>query len=260
MANARAVGQSRGMEPVYDHIGGNYQKTRSTDPRIAAAILAALGDARSVVNIGAGTGAYEPTDREVVAVEPSATMIAQRPAGAAPAVQAFAEALPLADQSVDAAMAVNTVHHWNDVRAGMREIRRVARKRFVIFLREGADGTPFWLEGYFPALSRVPRVSAIVATIREEFPALRVHRMPLPRDCADGVFTAYWGRPERYLDPQVRANISNFALASVADVNDGLARLEEDLASGEWDRKYGELRTLPALDLGHRLLVGELET
>ena len=133
------------MSRVYERIGVTYRATRETEPRIAAAILDALGDARSVVNVGAGTGSYEPSDREVLAVEPSAGMIAQRPRGSAPAIHASAEALPLDDDSFDAALAVNTVHHWTDVRAGLRELRRVARKRVVIFLRDPRRGVPFWL-------------------------------------------------------------------------------------------------------------------
>lgn len=244
---------------LYDRIGGGYATTRRGDPRIAAAIADALGDARSVVNVGAGTGSYEPTDREVLAVEPSATMIAQRPPGSAPAIQASAEALPLEDQSFDAAMAVNTLQHWTDVRAGLRELRRVARKRIVIFLWHAAVGTPFWLmKEYFPSIDRSKRISAIVSTIEEELPSVTAHRFCLPRDCSDGVGTAYWGRPEMYLDEEVRRNISNFALADAGEIAKGLARLRSDLASGEWDRRHGSLRTLSELDLGHRILIARL--
>ena len=246
------------MSRLYDRIGVTYRATRRPDSRIAAAIVDALGDARSVVNVGAGAGAYEPADREVLAVEPSETMIAQRPPGAAPVVQASAENLPLGDDSFDAALAVNTVHHWSDLRAGLRELRRVARRRIVVFLRDPARGVPFWLvEDYVPALDPRGRLAPIVETVERELrPA--VVAVPLPRDCVDGVFSAYWARPELYLDPEVRANISNFALAAEEDVADGLARLAADLESGAWDRRHGHLRSLPELDLGHRLLVGEL--
>src|SRR5919204_160460 len=168
------------MSSLYDRIGGNYRATRRADPRIAALIRDALGDAHSVVNVGAGSGAYEPLDREVLAVEPSETMIVQRPRDSAPAIQASAEELPLSDDSFDAALAVNTAQHWTDLRAGLRELRRVARQ-----------------------------------------------------------------------------NISNFALAAEEDVEEGLARLEADLESGAWDRRYGHLRSLQELDLGHRLLITE---
>jgi SAM-dependent methyltransferase len=247
------------MRTLYDRIGASYAATRRPDPRIAAPIINALGDARSVVNVGAGTGGYEPDDREVLAVEPSAAMIAQRPATAAPAIQATAESLPLADDSVDAALAVNTVHHWTDLHAGLRELRRVARRRVVIFLRNPQEGVRFWLAEYFPSLEPWERNAAIVAVIEDELGPVRRVAVPLPRDCIDGLFCAYWARPERYLDEQVRCNISNFALASEAYVAEGLVRLEPDLASGAWDRRHGQLRFLPELNLGHRLLIAELD-
>lgn len=247
------------MSRVYDRIGVTYRATRHTEPRIAAAILDALGDARAVVNVGAGTGSYEPTDRDVLAVEPSAAMIAQRPRGSAPAIQASAETLPLDDDSFDAALAVNTVHHWTDVRAGLRELRRVARKRVVIFLRDPQRGVPFWLvDSYLPLLDPSQRLAAIVAAIEEELGPLTPCPVPLPRDCADGVFGAFWGRPEMYLDSDVRRNISNFALVAEEEIAGGLARLRADLEAGAWDRRYGHLRSQPELDLGHRILVAEL--
>jgi SAM-dependent methyltransferase len=245
------------MEALYDRIGRSYGTTRRPDPRIAAAILDALGDARSVVNVGAGTGAYEPTDREVLAVEPSATMIAQRPASAAPAIQASAERLPLDDGSFDAALAVNTVHHWTDLRAGLRELRRVARERIVIFVLDPGKGTAFWLGDYLPALEQLDRIAAIVRTIEEELCPVRAIPVRLPSDCVDGLYAAYWARPEMYLDPEVRRNISPFALAADEDVRPGLARLRDDLESGAWDRRFGHLRTLAELDLGYRLFVSE---
>src|ERR671936_1384212 len=189
---------------VYDEIGLTYASTRRPDPRIAAAILDALGDARSVVNVGAGTGAYEPTDREVVAVEPSPTMIAQRPPTAAPVLEARAEQLPFADQSFDAALAVNTVQHWSEVEAGLRELRRVARRRVVIFLRNPSSGPRFWLSDYVPALERTEKMAGVVVTIERELAPVRAVRVPLPRECADGLFSPFWARPEMYLDEEVR--------------------------------------------------------
>jgi SAM-dependent methyltransferase len=248
------------MSALYDRIGASYRATRGQDPRIAALIAGALGDARSVVNVGAGVGAYEPTDREVLAVEPSETMIAQRPPGAAPVIQAGAEKLPLQDGSFDAALAVNTVQHWTDLRAGLRELRRVARRRIVIFLRDARSGAPFWLtRDYLPSLDPSRKLAAIVEVIREELPSVEALPVRLPRDCADGVFTAYWGRPEMYVDAEIRRNISNFALAAGDELARGLASLRADLESGAWDRKYGHLRSLPELDLGHRVFVAELE-
>jgi SAM-dependent methyltransferase len=247
------------MSALYDRIGGSYRGTRREDPRIAALIIGALGDARSVVNVGAGTGAYEPKDREVLAIEPSKTMIEQRPRGSAPVIQSRAENLPLRDSSFDAALAVNTVQHWIDLRAGLRELRRIARKRIVILLRDAQAGTPFCLtEEYLPRLDSSRWAAATVATIKDELPSITALPLPLPLDCVDGVFSAYWGRPEMYLDSDVRRNISNFALAEDEDLAKGLARLQADLESGGWDRKYGYLRSLSELDLGHRLLVAEL--
>jgi SAM-dependent methyltransferase len=247
------------VSTLYERIGGTYATTRREDPRIAAAIRGALGDARSVVNVGAGTGSYEPSDREVLAVEPSPTMIAQRAPGAARVIQASAEHLPLEDGSFDAAMAVNTLHHWTDLRAGLRELRRVARKRVVIFLRDAQSGSSFWLtEDYFPSLGSRRKWSATVSVITEAFQSLKVLPMRLSQDCEDGLFSAYWGRPERYLDAEIRGNISNFALAKADDLARGLQSLQADLGSGAWDRKYGHLRELPELDLGHRVLVAEL--
>jgi SAM-dependent methyltransferase len=246
------------VSSLYDRIGTGYQATRRADPHVAALILDALGDARSVVNVGAGTGAYEPADREVLAVEPSATMIAQRPRGSAPVIHATAEELPLEDDSFDAALAVNTVHHWLELPAGLRELRRVARRRIVIFLRDPRRGASFWLvEDYLPVLENSERISSIVETIEQELGPITEAPVPLPRDCRDGLFSAYWARPERYLDPETRRNISNFALADDADLTEGLARLADDLDSGAWDRRYGQLRSLAELDLGHRLLVAE---
>jgi SAM-dependent methyltransferase len=255
MVRAAAGDHQPTMTALYDRIGTHYATTRTPDVRIARLIRAALGDARSVLNVGAGAGAYEPNDLEVLAVEPSAAMIAQRPVGAAPALQASAEQLPLPDKSYDAALAVNTVHHWRDLRAGLGELRRVARKRIVIFMRDGSRGEPFWLEDYLPALDRSRKASEMTETIEHELRPVTALPVLLPRDCSDGLFSAYWARPEMYLDSAVRRNISQFALASEDEVGEGLARLASDLESGAWDRLHGHLRSLPELDLGHRLLV-----
>jgi SAM-dependent methyltransferase len=256
--NGGSHSRQNGETALYDRIGTTYSATRAADPRIAGAIRAALGDARSVLNVGAGTGAYEPTDLEVLAVEPSAAMLAQRPPGSAPAVRGSAESLPVADRSFDAILAVNTVHHWQDLATGLRELRRVARKRIVILRRDGRKGTPFWLvERYLPVLADPGRSAAIAETIERELGPVTEIPVALPRNCSDGLFSAYWARPEAYLDGDVRRNISNFALASERELAEGLGRLDEDLESGEWDRRYGHLRSLPELDLGHRIVVAE---
>jgi SAM-dependent methyltransferase len=253
----RGVGR---MSALYDRIGRSYRATRRPDPRIAAQIREALGDARSVLNVGAGTGSYEPTDREVLAVEPSSTMIAQRPPGSAPVVQASAEELPLPDKSFDAGLAINTIHHWQDVQRALAELRRVVRRRFVVFMDDMRQDEELWLIGrYFPQLQAdADQLSGIRALLERELGPLREVKVALPADCTDGLLSAYWRRPEAYLDPIVRANISFFARLSEEEIVGGVERLADDLASGEWDRRYGRLRELPVLHLGHRILVAEL--
>ena len=245
------------MAARYDAIGRTYTATRATEPRIAARIWAAMGDARTVVNVGAGTGNYEPPDRDVTAVEPSAVMIAQRPPGAAPAVQASAEALPFPDASFDAAMAVLTLHHWSDWRGGCAELRRVARDRVVVFSWDPTCVGRMWLgPEYFPELSAED--AAGFPALADQAAALgaEVEVVPIPSDCRDGFFSAFWRRPEAYLDPAVRAGISTLARRSEAELADGLARLRADLDSGAWARRHADLLGRDTLDLGYRLLVG----
>jgi SAM-dependent methyltransferase len=246
---------------LYDTIGSNYAQFRRPDPRIAAAIEAALGDATSVVNIGAGTGSYEPRDREVIAVEPSDVMIRQRPAGAAPCLQGSAETLPLATASVDAAMAVNTAHHWTDLEGGFREMARVARKRAVL-LTWVPDAAPFWLTAdYFPEIEVndrkiFPDAATLTAMLKRTIGPVQMAPVPIPHDCTDGLFGAYWRRPEAYLDAEVRRAISPFARI---DAEPGLARLRDDLASGRWAERNRHLLHLDALDLGYRVVRCEIE-
>ncbi len=241
--------------PRYDAIGRSYVGTRVQDPRIAAALWDALGpEARSVLNVGAGTGNYEPRDgRTVLAVEPSPVMRAQRPAGAAPVIDARAEALPFADGAFDAAMAVFSDHHWADRAAGLRELRRVAR-RVVVLNWNPASRRSFWLtRDYLPGLgfSGDDSWGAASAALgaREE----RV--VPIPADCRDGFLLAYWRRPEALLDPEVRANISVFALMDDGEETALVARLAADLRSGAWAERNADLLELDALDVGCRILV-----
>ena len=239
-------------ETPYDRIGAGYAAKRRPDDRLARQIRLALGDARSIVNVGAGAGSYEPAERRVLAIEPSMTMVRQRVPGAAPVLQAYAEALPLATESFDAAMAVLTIHHWRDWRAGVREMSRIATDRVVIFTWD-PDSEGFWMRDYFPGLlerdrRRFPPLRAIEA----EIGPTSVVPVPIPHDCADGFMGAYWRRPEAYLAPETRQAISSLA---GADVDAGLARLKADLTSGQWRRKHAGIASLGELDLGYRLLV-----
>lgn len=245
-------------QPVYATIGAQYRKGRQEDPRIAAAIRAALAGAESVVNVGAGAGSYEPRDRPVVAVEPSEVMLAQRPPGAAPAVQGRAEALPFGDGFLGAAMGVLTVHHWDDRARGLAELRRVARGPVALFVRDPDAAPHWWLYDYFPATQRL---SASRATPLDELAALLGGRLevipvPVPADCTDGFEAAYWRRPDAYLQPEVWRAMSALALIADEDRDRGLSRLRADLASGEWYRRWGHLLGLRELDLGYRVVVG----
>jgi SAM-dependent methyltransferase len=251
---------TRGGRPLnaavlYDSIGGSYTTTRREDPRIAARIRAALGDARTVLNVGAGTGAYEPPDLDVTAVEPSDVMIAQRPEGAAPVVKAHAEALPFEDGSFDAGLAVLSDHHWADHERGLAELRRVA-DRVVLFTWEPATARDTWVVSeYFPCFEElIPQGYRLEKTL-ERLGGARLETVPIPHDCLDGFFHAYWRRPHAYLDPRVRAGISAFALMDPACMEDGLARLAADLESGEWERRHQDLVELDELDAGYRLVI-----
>lgn len=245
---------------TYDQIGDGYALTRRADPRIERQIRDALGDARSILNVGAGTGAYEPADRTVLAIEPSAMMRAQRPRGAAPCVDATAESLPLTDRSVDAAMALMSLHHWQDWRAGIGELRRVARKRVVIFTYDPAFAERWWLaRDYLTELvlldvKRFPTIEEQSAAAGER---TVVESVPIPLDCRDGFLGAYWRRPHAYLDPDVRAGISTFQLPGAERLLGGLDRLADDLESGRWQQRNSDILEHPELDLGYRLLVSQ---
>ena len=241
---------------LYDTIGATYTVTRRTDPRIAGRIWAALGDARTVLNVGAGTGSYEPSGRRVLAVEPSALMRAQRSPGAAPCVGGSAEHLPFGSLSFDAAMAVCTVHHWPDPVAGLRELRRVAR-RVVVFLFDTSDPDQFWLtRDYLPEFADL-RMRQVLTAPTELAGALgaRLEPVPVPWDCADGFFEAYWRRPEAYLDERVRRGISVWDAVGPAAEQRAVRQLRDDLASGRWAARNRELLDLDAAELGARLLV-----
>ncbi|HEX8262182.1 MAG TPA: class I SAM-dependent methyltransferase [Allosphingosinicella sp.] len=241
------------MASRYDRIGLNYAQLRKPDPRIAAAIDGALGGARSVLNVGAGAGSYEPAGREVTALDPSIEMIRQRSAPAAAVVQGRAEELPFGDDSFDAAMAALTVHHWSDRPEGLREIRRVTRGPVVILAYDpGFRG--FWLTDYLPELIGLDEAQMPRLTEYEKWLGpVTIVPVPIPHDCTDGFLCAYWRRPAAYLDPRARAAMSSFW--ALGDVSPALARLEADLESGAWAERYGGLLALDEHDCGYRLVV-----
>ena len=243
----------------YEQGGGGYAEHRRADPRIAALVHAALGDATSVVNVGAGAGSYEPTDRAVTAVEPSAAMRAQRAQHLSPAVDATAENLPFPDDSFDAAMAMVTIHQWRDPDRGLRELRRVARGPVVIMTFDGPALRRFWLADYAPDLfaaecRRYPTIQHVCEVLGGSSVVVDV---PIPFDCADGFGEAFYGRPERFLDPQVRRAQSIWGLVEPAAVESAIGTLRADLAGGAWDLRYGRLRHQPEYVGSVRLITAQ---
>jgi hypothetical protein len=245
--------------PVYDTIGRGYVAHRRADPRWEAVVHDQLGDARVVVNVGAGSGSYEPQDASVVAVEPSAVMVSQRRPGAAPVVRASASALPFASGCADAAMAILTVHHWDDWHTGLRELCRMAPRRIVLGIDFDLHASFWLLADYLPEVADDTKrglpgadeiARAIGATV--SIPLL------VPRDMRDGVLGAYWCRPAAYLDPEVRATCSGLALADPDVMARGIAALEDDITNGAWKQRHAELAHLDSIDLGYRLLVSDM--
>jgi SAM-dependent methyltransferase len=242
----------------YDTHGRSYARHRQSDPRIAARIHTALGDARTVLNVGAGAGSYEPRDRWVLAVEPSPTMRAQRPPGAAPAIDARAEALPLDDDAVDAAMACVTIHHWEPPAAGLAELRRVARATVVVFTFE-LEALPAWQLEFLAEVidadgPRFPSLDEVAAALGGR---TRVERIPTPADCVDGFFEAFWNRPERLLDPEVRGSQSGWTHLAPGVEEQVVQRLRAALESGAWDAEHGHLRSADSYDGALRLVISE---
>jgi SAM-dependent methyltransferase len=251
------------MTPVsrarYDDIGTGYSRTRREDPFVRERITAALGDARTVVNVGAGAGSYEPLDRHVIAIEPSDVMAAQRPRELAPAIRAAAGELPLRDGSVDAAMAILTIHHWDEaLQRGVRELRRVARGPVVIVTYDGDVSGEMWLmRDYLPEVAALdrrifPPLDDLAAWLGGD---VRTEVLPIPRDTPDWTLGSFWAHPERVLDRDAREATSGFARMPPEVVDRVVAAVERDLADGTWDARYGELRTLAEYDAGMRLVV-----
>jgi len=253
------ISKLRGDRAAYDTIGRTYAGTRTPDRRIEHLIWRNFGDSQSVLNVGAGTGSYEPLDRTVVAIEPSMTMIAQRRVTSAPVVCGIGEALPFPEDSFDVAMAVLTVHHWTDQIKGLRELRRVASKRVVILTYDAEEADTFWLvRDYLPSNARIDRTSLPKLDVYHSvFPNCTVQPVPIPHDCQDGFLCAFWKRPDAYLSPTVQAGISSFSVIPEKEVEHGLAALEADLKSGRWAARNQELASLRDKDFGYRLIVAE---
>ncbi|WP_329457966.1 class I SAM-dependent methyltransferase [Streptomyces sp. NBC_01497] len=245
--------------PVYDRIGVGYRAVRRPDPRLAALLRSALGDARTVVNVGAGAGSYEPEDLAVTAVEPSQVMLDQHPGPVK--VRAGAEELPFPDGSFDAAMAVMTVHHWSDLARGLAELRRVARRQ-VVFTWDVSHRPELWLMSeYLPEIRTLEEGRFTpVAEVARLMSAHTVLEFPIPHDFTDGFQTAYWRRPEQFLDPAVRAANSTFAQLPAAVVEPAMERLRADLDSGAWARRHADLLTRESVDYGYRVLIADAET
>jgi hypothetical protein len=243
---------------VYDAIGAGYRTVRRPDPRIAAQIRRAMGDARTLVNVGAGSGSYEPDDLPTVAVEPSRVMISHRGAHSAPAIQARAEQLPFPDRSFDVATALLTVHHWTDILAGLTELRRVSRRQVVLTWDPEVFAQNFWfVREYLPQ----PPANAGLGTAQPIAELLRgsvaLEPVLVPADCLDGFYAAYWARPEAYLSPDIRAGISSLVLEEDEVVADAVTRLAADLRSGDWDRHHPGMRDAHSFDAGYRLVVSD---
>jgi len=244
------------MAEIYDEIGRLYSHHRQPDPRIAAQIDRALGDADTVLDVGAGTGSYEPGDRRVVAAEPSKVMISQRPTGSAPAVRSVAESLPFESGSFDAVLAILTLHHWRSPRIGLREMARVGRRVVILHFEQEVHGR-FWLfTDYIPEVNTLPTARTLdPSEVASEVGASRTETIPIPGDCIDGFNWAYWKRPERYLDPEARACMSGLALLQDDLVAERMERLKSDLADGTWHRRHGHLMALDSIDGGLRLVI-----
>jgi SAM-dependent methyltransferase len=241
------------MNARYDTIGIKYAELRKPDPRVARIIESALGSAHSVLNVGAGTGSYEPPDRRVIAVEPSREMIRKRSPSAAQAIEASVDDLPFDDKSFDVSMAILTIHHWPDKEAGLREMRRVTRGRIVLLTFDPACRP--WLTDYLPELAALDEAQAPSMSDYERWLGpVQITPVLVPHDCSDGFLYAYWRRPVAYLDARIRSGISSFW---AIDTEAGLQRLRRDLETGEWQRRYAELLILEDYDAGYRLVIAD---
>ena len=245
------------MNQIYDRIGNSYSLGRRTEPRIARKIWQFLDDADSILNIGAGTGSYEPQSSSLVAIEPSLTMIRQRGPQSAAVIQSVAEQIPFAEDSFSHTMTIVSMHHWRDKPRAFDEIRRVTKNRFVA-LTWDPDNCDFWLaRDYFPEILEIDRkIFPSMEELESEFGNVEVRSVPIPEDCIDGFLASYWKRPMAYLDQAVRNNISTFSVLS--DLEQGLAQLAGDLESGRWLEMNRDILDKDSLDAGYRLVIADL--
>lgn len=241
----------------YDQFGNQYSTFRRTDPIIAKLIHAELGDSKTVLNVGAGTGSYEPEDRNVIAVEPSAIMRSQRPAHLVPPIACSAEALPFDNNSFDAAMSFLSLHHWSDPEKGLREIRRVTKGPVLIVTFDPDDIPKFWLYDYLPEIieldkQRFPSINFITHSLGGK---CTIKPIPVPHDCIDGIQEAFYARPEAFLNPEIRKSQSAWHLLPAGVEERAIKALEQDLNSGDWDRRYGEYRSMLQFTCALRLII-----
>lgn len=246
----------------YDEHGKGYSGYRQTDPRIAAYVSQALNSAETVLNVGAGAGSYEPADRYVAAVEPSEVMRRQREkSNKAPAVIGSAESLPFDDNAFDAVMAMVTIHHWGDMEKGLCELRRVARDRVVVLTFDPHALDSFWNVHYFPA---------VVEAERHRYPTLDfithclgkknvIQAIPVPFDCTDGFQEAFYGRPEAFLNKDIRSAQSAWGFISDELEEHYVKNFAAELKSGAWDEKYGELRKTKTFTGALRLITASAD-
>jgi SAM-dependent methyltransferase len=241
------------MNTIYDDIGINYSVTRCTDPKIAKQLYSELQGAARIVNIGAGTGSYEPENVELVAVEPSSKMISQRKIGSHSVEKAFAEKLPFENNSFTHAMTVLSMHHWENRELAFSEINRVVTEKFVAITWD-SNSAPFWLtRDYFPEIYEMDKcIFPDLDELNEHFDEVKMSPLQIPSDCKDGFLAAFWKRPEAYLSSKVRQSISSFS--KLKNLSEGLQKLEDDLASGVWAKKNHAILNSSSLDVGYRVI------
>lgn len=241
------------MKAIYDKIGIDYAQKRQSDPRIASQILEKLKGAKRIVNIGAGTGSYEPKHMDLIAIEPSQEMIKQRPENAHKVIQGSAESLPLPDQSFSHALTILSMHHWKNRELAFKEINRVATDKFVA-VSWNPESKPFWLtRDYFPEMIEVDRqIFPSVRELETNFDNVEVCPLLIPEDCIDGFLAAYWKRPSAYLNKAVRQSISSFS--KLDNINTGLEKLEFDLETGSWHKTNRSILNKTTLDTGYIII------